>query len=564
MLQKLIVIDTEQGFIAKFRMRLGDEDLTEAYEVVPLVPDVTLSFPEMLSRSVADIQDLIASGAVVAAVFVDIVLVEGSGANIDTSGIELAKKLRASQSDLLIYNITSRYFGEAEADALSEATLQDIDGVFIKTYLTGHAFSRRRLRTILDKGRSKRRVVHYAPSPVFCETDTGRKARLTFGEQYLDPRVLQQVREIGEKEFWELLGQLMPDVQSAGVTYMKPGRSGAYVFKIFAKHEVDGIATNAKPWLVKTSRDPASLGSEAATYRQILRTRLNKARYPQLLTPEPTYLGTIGGLAMELQEDALLLADYLCEPGRTEDDARALATRIGTALTDLYGNTIRRVSFVWREHYNLDEKLREAILAFLQDQEALIVWRTSEASFQLAKAFVANVRSAAPHVYDCQEEIDLGFIHGDLNAGNVLITREGMPIFIDFAASCQGHIIKDLAKIERDAFFRLMSHGSPEYYDWPQQGLVQRLAHATGPTTNVEVTTVARSARVVFEFAKTVREQALRSLKGSATSAQYYLALLHYVATAIANEALPIPRRVAGVEYLVALVGVANSKPGRV
>jgi CheY-like chemotaxis protein len=88
------------------------------------------------------------------AFFVDIVILE-KGAP-DTIGVDIAKELRRRFPSIPVYNITSKYVHEDELDILSEATLEDVDGVLVKSYLEGKRFSAKRLRHIFEKAEEKR------------------------------------------------------------------------------------------------------------------------------------------------------------------------------------------------------------------------------------------------------------------------------------------------------------------------------------------------------------------------------------------------------------------------
>lgn len=549
MLQKLVIIDTEQGFIHRFAQKLDDEDLTERYAVHQIVPNTTVDRQQMIEGCVTEVVKIIEHESV-AVIFIDIIIIE-TGPDLDTSGIAIAKAIRLREPTVPICFVTGRSTNEMERTALSEASLQDAEGVLVKSYLVGDHFSARRLRTILERSRAKRRGGMATATPATPRDSAAVVlAKNAFSEQHLDARVRRQVQELGGDTFWELLGRLMSDVDSGTLEYMRPGRSGAYVFKVVAKHRVaEGLIGHEKTWVIKISDKQNELKSEVGQYHELDRTGLPKKHFPRLLS-DPVWVGEIGGFVVELQTNAVAVATFLATGQRNVRDARGIGESLVAALDALHGESHSRVAHLWRQAYGIEPTLRDAVLSFLTDHEGIIKPYVGDTSYDAVRQFVMTNGELHTWLYEYRGSIKEVLAHGDLNAGNVLVTNNGQVVLIDFASTGRRHLAADFAKFERDLFFRIRDYGTADYYGWLPQGAGARAVHG-------DISSERDEAKVLNEISKALRTHILDKRQG-VPEAEYYMALLSYSIRALANESLPVPRRVSGVELIAAVLDEIN------
>ena len=136
---------------------------------------------------------------------------------------------------------------EEELDILTDATLEDVDGVLVKSYLDGKMFSARRLRLLLEKAGRKRRTVlamqaaaagqpHGGGGQVSHPSgeDAPPEILAAFNAASVEWRVRAQILDLGWTRFWKLLSLLLPRAEGT-LSYVRPGRSGAQVFCVLAK-----------------------------------------------------------------------------------------------------------------------------------------------------------------------------------------------------------------------------------------------------------------------------------------------------------------------------------------
>jgi len=168
----LIIIDTDTEFINRFTRRLQYNKLDKKISLISVVPNTVLSLENIIEdvlKKVGPIYDENHSNIV--AFFVDIVVVE-AGVKLDTSGIDIANKLRQIYPDVLVFNITSKVSFDRQLDVFSDAVLEGNDGVFSKHFLEGDSFNEARLDKIL-KVRETRNCLALGQSCTPASFDVG-------------------------------------------------------------------------------------------------------------------------------------------------------------------------------------------------------------------------------------------------------------------------------------------------------------------------------------------------------------------------------------------------------
>jgi nucleoside phosphorylase len=156
-MKKLIFIETDYRFIKNFENNLKKEDLDKEFEVIMIMPD----------SSAKKVEDLVVQSCVdqtlsfekdednIYGIFVDICIIDGISAPL---GIKIASILRKYFRQIPIFNITNKTKLDSDFDSLSFATLENIDGVLVKSFLEDDSFSKSRFDTIFTKASLKRAI----------------------------------------------------------------------------------------------------------------------------------------------------------------------------------------------------------------------------------------------------------------------------------------------------------------------------------------------------------------------------------------------------------------------
>ena len=181
---------------------MSEQGIADKYQIHLIIPKTTLEPAQLIENSLNDVRGIIDKGEKVCGIFVDIVIIEKG--ELDKTGINIATKLRNYFPDIPIFNITANFEGDEEIAMVSEATLEDIDGVLIKDYLEGKYFSVIEFNNLFTKANIKRDKYRTDSITPF-ETTTPDSIKTSFYSSSLDSRVKYQIQEIGEARFWNLL-----------------------------------------------------------------------------------------------------------------------------------------------------------------------------------------------------------------------------------------------------------------------------------------------------------------------------------------------------------------------
>ena len=146
----LYLIDTDQDYFTRLKKRFEIIKLDQDFEIKPYYPDTTLPdqvVENVINETTKEINDL-----KVVAIFVDMVIVE-DGTRVDPSGVIIALRLKSLFQHIPVYLITGKFVNDEYIDVFSSATMEHIDGVFSKNFLSGKMFDLFRLQKIL-KGKT--------------------------------------------------------------------------------------------------------------------------------------------------------------------------------------------------------------------------------------------------------------------------------------------------------------------------------------------------------------------------------------------------------------------------
>jgi len=543
----LVLFDTDEGVEDRLRSRLDDEGIADLYKVRRLNPKTTVSPDAMVNACLHEFSALFPLG--VAAVFIDLVIREGKGDQLDVSGVALGQALRRDYPLLPLFCITRYFKHDNEAAALSEATVvEELDGVLLKTYLESSLFSAARLKALLRTASTRRAMPVAARNLAASSSDplAITRAKATFGAN-IDARVQLAIYEVGDEVFWSIIGNLFPDGKTGALHYLSPGRSGAHVFRARVQHELSrGHVGNARDWLVKIARDADAIRREAAAYSELPRTGISKASFPQLLSA-PTWCGETGGFVAELQTGCSHLGALIQGQHNDERCERFLSSLLG-AIGALHGRGTQEVQHVWTSSFALDRRTSIAATAFLKQHSNLIRLKTSPESLDCTLNFLQTDGRSVDGLLEHSATVIAVYGHNDLNSGNVLVAEDGSAVLIDFGSTGVAHAAKDFAKLDRDLFFRLDGYGSDAYYSWVTPSRALRAAQGKLPDRPTPADRRMQTMRSGLR-------RAFVELQGSA-QVEYTMALLSYSLSALANESLPTPRRVAGVEFCAEIIRV--------
>jgi diguanylate cyclase (GGDEF)-like protein len=157
----LIVIDTESSVCQKFESRIK---IAQApYVAMNVDPITTLGEQELITDVIEKVERLLDEKYSLAVFFVDLVVDDDKKvysrtgqSTYDNLGLSIAVALRREYPQSPIFVITGKVTVPAEESLLSEASLEDVDGVLTKDFLKGSGSSIERINRIVEKGIVKR------------------------------------------------------------------------------------------------------------------------------------------------------------------------------------------------------------------------------------------------------------------------------------------------------------------------------------------------------------------------------------------------------------------------
>lgn len=539
----MILVDTDDGFDARFRKKLEEEIIDDKYNIRRIVPDTTLTSQELVKKCVREVNQLVQDN-VVACFFVDIVIFE-KGA-LDTVGLDIARQLHVTFPDIPIFSITSKLYHEEMYDpyydVFSEATLEDVDGVFAKSYLEGKQFSAKRLRQMFEKVKHKRSLHKPSESSKNDEVSLSKNAekiKPSFNAETLDDFTSALISDIGSNRFWCLLGNLLPNAEGI-IKAITPGRSGAYVFKVTIKfREKSQSPTRPKGWIIKVCTDKELIFEEAKNCVELIRTPVPRSATPRLLYPEPKGESGLWGIVYEYEGEADIMLQVLRSTVALSR-CNMIAKNLIAALSYMYGDSYSQIKKIWKDYYSL-KKARTHILSFINEYRQVFYGMSD--SVKLVEDFV-RTDGEILHDYSC--EADTRHIHGDFNCGNILISPDNDVILIDFASRKQDHVAKDIAKLERDLLFRVADAYTPAYFTWDSFQLPDTLSQDF-QFSSIKEEELCQGNYIIYLVS--LLRKGLKEISPNIQEKEYLCALLHYCLLGIAHPSISIQRKALCIQY---------------
>jgi nucleoside phosphorylase len=167
MIKKIIVVEPDGLFINMFKSRLAAQQLDGLFEIIQIDPTAfSLIEEDMVSRSLENVSELIATQSV-HGVFVDISFNDEINDNL---GIRLANLIKNKFLYIPVFCITNKTKSEVDYNNFCLATAQGLDGVFIKRFLCGIDFSKKKFDEIFEL--AYQRIAKYKSSLVPENYDT--------------------------------------------------------------------------------------------------------------------------------------------------------------------------------------------------------------------------------------------------------------------------------------------------------------------------------------------------------------------------------------------------------
>ena len=563
-MNKIIVIDTDVEFVSRFAHRLEVEQLLDQYQVSIVVPKTILPLGEMIRDCVEQIEGFLEEGTSVSGIFVDIVIIEGA-TEPETTGIEIARVLRDSLPSLPLFLITAKYMSDTHRDVTSKASLEDVDGVLFKDYLEGKDFSTKRLRDLFQKAVMKRRHRIGERSELSREERSASSGihgvpkgflmpnvREAFNYDALDARLKAQLMEIGEVEFWNLLSRLIPNSEGI-LSYMRPGRSGAYVFNVHAKFKIGAqSATRPKGFVVKISLNRESLDREIRNHSDLARTPLRRTFYARTISPNAITIGSLAGILIELEEEAAPL--LRCFDTLEVKRAETLLGGISEILQCTYGDPVKKLAYCWKQFYKLSPGAVASVLSFFEEHRTILPQVVGAAELKRVKDFVRTGGETEEAIVGFNCDVDTRTVHGDLNAGNLLVDQNGQPVLIDFSSRGQNHIVRDVAKLERDIVFKVSDSNSYLYFDWSRVKVWESFSHLNARGKIFDSAPPGDfAANSYLGFITRIRGL-LRMLSPTLDDREYLCGLLHYSLLALAHPDVSMQKKAFCVTYITHLL----------
>jgi len=534
----LLLVDTNDLFEQSVKDALNREPLTWDCKVIRLSPNVLLD-PEPMAADMAHRTVARHLDTSLSAIFVDLVVYESPNDEPDREGVRIALGIKAALPDLPVYVVTGRTSRDC-GDAISYAGLERrLNGVLFKTFLTGTAFSAERLHLLLHPVRPTDQAVAAGKAPVVPPRSIAKNphsVEAKFGKDTLPQTVRIDVERVGADDFWALLERLLPDSAEGVLSTLPKGRSGATIFT------VDAMLTSQSPatkWIIKVARSKEGLARELDNYERV-RVRLKPEMYAHPLHLNVTSQGTLHGIISELKDEYLTFASYM----RSEPSVMAVsktAQRVAEMLASLYGQKQMKRRRPWLEFFDLTDSQRLDAQAGLDKVAAALRALGFAEELRLVSEFLKNEGKLSECLRLWHQTVDLRFIHGDLNSGNLLLRRDGSPCLIDLEQARDAPASIDFAKLQRDLIVRVADYGTFKELSWSNLGAWRKVHEI------LRLAEESASASKLPRFVGVLRTDLKKNAELSTSQMERDVASLSMYSRALANDGLPLPKRAFAV-----------------
>jgi hypothetical protein len=553
-MRTLIIVDTEKGFVEQMQAALEIEQLEHEYSVEMVTPRVSVDVAAMTLDVVQHVKGL---NSDIAAIFVDIVLREGRrSGELDSSGLGVADALRAEFPTIPVYLVTEKLDGDREVDVFSLATTRDVDGVFHKSVVT-ERLTRSRLVKVVNPTRRAATGRHRTSLVIDSTTEdnasiseAAETVKKRFGNAAMEPALQREVAKFGASRFWELVEDLLPGATGT-IAVMRPGRSGAAVFKVTASTRHGASQRHMKSWVVKVDSDRDRLARELAAYKDVAFTPLRREAYPRPLHESIRDRRGLGGFVIELELQAVR-ADVFLTTSRSKHAGGQLAKRLLASLEQMYGKAEERQVKFWSDIAAPPDK--HEVLASIDAISEVASHFIEKPQIASLRNFVLSDAASKPSIREYESAVDMRMIHGDLNTGNFLISKSGV-VFIDPAMRHLDYVGRDIAKVERDILLRVCDMGTPSFWDWARLQDWTRFNQMYESNLLFDLSLFAAADETIGHLAYCVRAFRLRlSSISEIVPSEYYLSVLGYALTGLTIPDLSMQKRVFALDLAITLM----------
>lgn len=565
----IAVVDNDTEFVQKFSNTLKKLNLSNKFDAKLFGINVEEDIPKC-------IQNLKQTKGSLVAIMIDIVIFEMADSSELLAVVEIFEEIRREFPNLPIFFIT-KHTEEKYLPLVSWCSLKDIDGILFKQYL---------YLPEKDKPISKEGKFHeYIPltkndiAEIFQEAKRKRDAYMTASilsipknveeENYKiirellhsDERSALQIKEIENTIFIHLIDELFGEQTSRSghvtISYLRPGFSGSYLFRIDVyKRE------KKKSYLMKINNDE-KIKMEFDNYKKVHKI-LSPENYP---APTEDYVnyGKWGAFGIDIQQGMITLSDYLCVKELEED--HIVITNLGKVLSQLYRDGNRKPTRLWKEYYQFSSKIHLQLLAFFEDKKTLLQEFIEKEKIEELEKFVSTKGEDLRLIYEKIYSICVGNIHGDLNARNVLVHPESKQIvLIDYANMDEmGHLTRDIAKLEADLIFSVLHSNSKKFYDWNSitiwEALLDLLDLKNIFHFNFKITTSDAEIEKISNSMVGLRKSLKEDIYPHLSVAEYLNSLLYYSFHYLVYPDISIQKKVFGTKWLSQIITQLKNVP---
>ena len=470
-IRKMIaVVDNDTEFVKKFRNTLKKLNLSNKFHAVLFGINVEEDIPKC-------IQKLRQAKGQLVAIMIDIVIFEMADSSELLAVVRIFREIRREFPSLPIFFVT-KHIEEKYLPLVSWCSLEDIDGILFKQYLylpekdksIGEKdkfheyipFTDSDIAEIFQEAKRKRGA--YMTASILSIPENVEKDNYKIIKELLHPdeRSLLQIREMKNTIFIHLIDELFGEQTSRSgyvtVSYLRPGFSGSYLFKIDV-HKRE----KKESYLMKINNDE-KIKLEFDNHKKV--HKIMSPRNHPATTGDYVNYGNWGALGIEIQQGMITLLDYLCM--KTLEENHIVIANLGEILSQLYRSRDKKPMRLWKDRYNFSSRIYLQLLAFFEDRKKLLQEFIEKEKIEELEKFVFTQGKDLRLNYEKLYNINIGNIHGDLNARNVLVHPESKQVvLIDYANMDEtGHLTRDIAKLEADLIFSVLHSNSKKFYDW--------------------------------------------------------------------------------------------------
>ncbi len=208
------------------------------------------------------------------------------------------------------------------------------------------------------------------------------------------------------------------------------------------------------------------------------------------------------------------------------------------------------MSKIWKTFYDIDETAALRIRSTLQEHQE-VFREFDRTKLDRVLRFVKTRGLTEDRLMDYEVEADLRIVHGDFNARNLLVNKEGQLVVIDFSSRGLNHIARDIAKLERDIVFRVCDNLLKDCYDWSRIEYWRDFSklNQKGMVFSFEVSDSGLGPTAYIGFILELR-RILKTESPELTEEEYLMGLAHFSLLALIHPEVSIQKKVFAVEYV--------------